>query len=238
MELFLLILVIGVPFLIVFLINKKQEQVTNEAFKQKLEDIDLAEYNKQEEQEIDKKINTLQSDLLFTKDYIKNLHSATQVRILKSQELIRAYHYVFSKSPIGSVQCKRYKFIVLEFKDELCFFINDINNQKTLSKWYKHNEQFNFDETLLNLIKNTYPHIQIGFETNENDIKVFNTINKAHTPLDGIRRKKQKSVEVESSLEQEILDTQENSNFCSHCGNKLSTHARFCNKCGKQTKEE
>ena len=236
MELLLLILVIGVPFLIVFIINKKQEQETNQSFNQKLEDIDLEEYNKQEEQEIDKKINTLQNDLIFTKDYIKNVHSDNQLRILKSQELIRAYHYVFSKTNMALAQCKRYKFIVLEFEDDLCFFINDIKNQKTLSKWYKHNEQFDFDDTLLNLLKKYYPHIQIGYETNHNDIKVFNTNNKAHTPMNGLYTKSKRDSHREKSdtLEKEIIETQQNTNYCNQCGSRLTPNAKFCNKCGNK----
>ena len=232
MELLWLILIIGVPFLIVFVINKKQEQELKESFDEKLKDIDLSDYAKQEEQAIYNKINTLQNDLIFTKDYIKNLHSSDQIRILRSDELTRAYHYVYSKMPSAVSLYKRHKFIVLEFKDDLIFFIVDNKNKETLNNQPKSNEKFNFDNTLLDLIKEYYPHVQIGFETDNNDIRVFNTRNKAHSPINGLYRKKSKESSDTYNLEQEIFETQQNANYCSRCGNKLSVNAKFCNKCG------
>lgn len=257
MKFLLLILVIGVPFIIYWSIDKFQQKQATEAFDQKIKDINIEEYSTQEEQEKDEKLNQLQKDIFFTKDYIKNLQSKEQLRILKSSELIRAYHYVYSKMPSAISPYKRYKFIVLEFTDDLLFFIADNNNKEKLSEQPKHNEVFNFDNQILDLLKEKYPHIQIGFETNNNDIRVFTTRNKAATPISGLYdRNKQKESYVQTiETFEKVTEKEKNEtikslktsnkkeqkfepnieiNFCSHCGAKLPPDANFCGKCGTQ----
>jgi len=217
--------------------KQKQIKQNNEYYENKLKEINLDDYYQQEEQELGSELNTIQNDVIFTKDYIKWNKDNDHIKILMAKDLSRAFHYVFSKVNNGLAQCKRYKFIVLEFKDGSFFPIEDLKNKKTLPKWYKHNEKFNFDDTIINLIKEKYHHVHIGYNTDNNDIRVYNTHRQSHDIRHGLFRPQETFNEV-TNLEKELNEMDSYIQYCPKCGNQLKNNMNFCNKCGKKLDED
>ena len=151
------IIIVGILTIIaltvVFGLKYKNEMETKQFFDEKRMEIDIDDYYSQEEEFIENPINTLQEQCIFTKDYIKfiafkNPHIEN---ILKAKELTRIYHYVFSKQTINAITSYTHKYIVLEFNTDFIFFIKDKTNQKKLPQIIKKNQEYTFDNTLINI---------------------------------------------------------------------------------------
>ena len=78
--------------------KQKQIKQNNEYYENKLKEINLDDYYQQEEQELGSELNTIQNDVIFTKDYIKWNKDNDHIKILMAKDLSRAFHYVFSNS--------------------------------------------------------------------------------------------------------------------------------------------
>lgn len=178
-----------VLFLICFLLSKLLQKSyiksSKEALKNKMNNINIEDYYIQEKKSIDLEINKIQSQYVFTEDYIKGKNKDNTLLILKSKELVRVYHYLYIKSTISNDVT--YKCIVMEFIDGY-LFIDDPANQKHYEKYCYTKSEFDFDNTIINLLKNQYPHIKVGFYTDNNDIRIFRTHKDMKFIIDGLKR--------------------------------------------------
>ena len=148
-------IVIGIGLLV----SKFNEEIRMDEFSEEMKkEINMEEFHIEREEAKNFKINQIQKEVLFTKNYIQITSGKTNGMIVKSKRLITVYHYVFKVVSLTLGVQKIQKSIMLCFDKNVRFTMFDEKNTPIVKK-NKRLKEYEFNDDLMNEIIKIYPWV-------------------------------------------------------------------------------
>ena len=160
---FILIFFIGLG-LYLLISHIVQKNKINSIAEQMEAEVNQEEFELEEKKSLNLKINKIQKEIIFTKNYIKILNGEYEGRIFQAKRIKSVRHHVLKKVNLalgGVIEAQ--KTIMICFDTDIAFGMKDIFNFDMVKK-HKHAKKYEFKNDIIDAIVKIYPWVSVEEE--------------------------------------------------------------------------